>query len=271
MKGRGKIAFFNILGSAAFVIAVATFVITTNLINVAYFFLVSFIMFSLSKFFYSRLPEEDKERDKALEKSGQSESENKLSNNVFLKGKFSETRRIGQLSIDENNGLFAFDSIKISFGHFDSKIFETKNFVSYNVRENGSEVTSGGLSVKRALVGSALLGPTGMVMGGLTGKKTSRSMVDTTDLVFSTVESPYNRVQLIKKPVQIGTVAHINVTDELNGIIEYFESILEVKRPVELKTDTENDNIALLREYKTLLDDGIISQIEFDDKKKKLL
>lgn len=36
-------------------------------------------------------------------------------------------------------------------------------------------------------------------------------------------------------------------------------------------TSVDSDTIALIREYKQLLDEGIITQKEFDDKKKELL
>jgi hypothetical protein len=41
--------------------------------------------------------------------------------------------------------------------------------------------------------------------------------------------------------------------------------------PVEKPLDTEADNVNAIREYKKLMDDGIISQEEFEAKKKQLL
>lgn len=43
------------------------------------------------------------------------------------------------------------------------------------------------------------------------------------------------------------------------------------EKPTGTATQTSSDNIELLREYKKLLDEGVITQEEFDAKKKKLL
>ena len=55
-------------------------------------------------------------------------------------------------------------------------------------------------------------------------------------------------------------------SEEYNLLIPY------VNKPTNTETNSSNiDNIAKLREYKQLLDDGIITQEEFDAKKKELL
>ncbi len=55
-------------------------------------------------------------------------------------------------------------------------------------------------------------------------------------------------------------------SEEYNLLIPY------VNKAVDTETNSSNiDNIAKLREYKQLLDDGIITQEEFDAKKKELL
>ncbi len=55
-------------------------------------------------------------------------------------------------------------------------------------------------------------------------------------------------------------------SEEYNLLIPY------VNKTTDTETNSSNrDNIAKLREYKQLLDDGIITQEEFDEKKKELL
>ena len=48
-------------------------------------------------------------------------------------------------------------------------------------------------------------------------------------------------------------------------------SKIEVRQNAKKESNTANDNISTIKEYKKLLDDGIITQEEFDAKKKQLL
>lgn len=59
------------------------------------------------------------------------------------------------------------------------------------------------------------------------------------------------------------------IYDEINHIL--IERQNETQKPTEVKQETSQNNIDDLKKYKELLDQGVISQEEFDAKKKQLL
>ncbi len=87
--------------------------------------------------------------------------------------------------------------------------------------------------------------------------------------VWNYQEIIQTRVYKFKVDYIDGTSKIITVTEnseEYNLLIPY------VNKAADTETNSSNiDNIAKLREYKQLLDDGIITQEEFDAKKKELL
>ncbi|MGO4927369.1 hypothetical protein ACTQ5J_02045 [Fundicoccus sp. Sow4_F4] len=90
--------------------------------------------------------------------------------NTPVRTTFKRTRSAGDIIMDENNQLF-----KIKGNNY--KIFSYKDLIKYELNEDGQSITSGGLSIGRAVAGNVIMGPAGMIMGGVTGKRKSKDIV----------------------------------------------------------------------------------------------
>lgn len=87
---------------------------------------------------------------------------------------------------------------------------------------------------------------------------------------INTLQSPYltqrqidDKINIYKSLLQKGTITKA----EYNAYL----SKMGIRTSQDDKKEKENQSIELIKNYKKLLDDGIISQEEFDKKKKELL
>ena len=99
-----------------------------------------------------------KEKEELKVKSKEKSEENKIRREEFKK-----TLTLRGLIIDEITETF-----KINTDYF--KVFKFNELADYKVIEDGAKVTQGGVSIGRVAAGGLLLGGTGMIIGGLTGK-----------------------------------------------------------------------------------------------------
>ncbi|WP_124058407.1 SHOCT domain-containing protein [Vaginisenegalia massiliensis] len=184
------------------------------------------------------------------------------------------SKKIGFLTIDEENGLFYFDNLFISLGHITPKVFKLKDLVSYKIVEDSKEVTSGGISIKRAIVGNIIAGPAGMVLGGLTGEKTHGKKIKSIKLVFNMVGDFDNKVELINKPIIVGSEEYKNLVEKINNIDLFFYNYLQNKNNKSIKEPTKTSSTSVTDELiklKSLLDSEIITNEEFAKLKTDLL
>lgn len=183
---------------------------------------------------------------------------------------FNPTKEVGRyLSVDETHKTF---QIK-------NQTFEYSNLLTFELLENGQSITSGGLG--GAVVGGALFGGVGAIVGSNTGVKKSSSTcislklrvtlkdtyVDTIFIDFirseTLIQSPiYKRAQ---KNAQ-SCVSALEIICDYNKEQKQTDSINKVYKTNE--TISEADE---LLKFKQLLDAGVITQAEFDAKKKQIL
>lgn len=71
--------------------------------------------------------------------------------------------------------------------------------MKFELLENGETVTKGGIG--RALAGGILFGEAGAIVGGITGKKTTRKVVDTfkIKITINNIDNPIEYIELINK------------------------------------------------------------------------
>ena len=140
---------------------------------------------------------------------------------------------------------------------------------------------SGGLGIGRAVVGGVLAGGVGAVLGGVTKKKKQRNHVDSLKIMVTFKNRTPQSVTLdyIKKKQEKDKKyekALMKAKETMAGF-DYIVSELEVDRHDELVSSTSvqkeqpTTSADEIRKFKELLDEGIISQEEFDAKKKELL
>lgn len=185
---------------------------------------------------------------------------------------FKSTNRYGEVEIDDVKKLF-----KLKFN-----VYKFDDLNSYELLENGSSVMSGGLGIGRALVGGVLAGGVGAVLGGVTKKKKQKNHVDSLKILVTLKNRTPKSVTLeyIKKKQDKDKKYEkilIKAKETMAGF-DYIVSDLDVNRHNELvgvvsqsNKDTSLSPSVEIRNYKSLLDEGIISQEEFDAKKKDLL
>lgn len=153
-------------------------------------------------------------------------------------------------------------------------LFKYEDIVDYKLLEDGETATSGGLT--RALAGGALFGGVGAVVGGVTGKKKSKEVLKSLDLVIS-VNNPYHTdIKLKFLPAGItckqGSFLYNTYKGEANKMVSIFDAMTaKGKQAANKPAKTELSGADEIMKYKDLLDKGIITKEEFDLKKKELL
>lgn len=173
-------------------------------------------------------------------------------------------------------GLFGSD-IPIPYNNIlDFDILEDNNSIV-----KGKSRTKGGLG--RAIAGGLLFGGVGAIVGGTTGKRKTKSKEKTIEYVTSlrikiTVKDfviPSVYIDLINSKTKAdSSTARIasNAAQEIMSFLTIIDNEnnnltdgadIETQKPIDVTSE--------IRKYKELLDDGIITQDEFDAKKKQML
>lgn len=141
--------------------------------------------------------------------------------------------------------------------------------------------------VGRAVIGGLMFGGAGAVVGAVTAKD---KIKETTVSNRAGIKVTFKDGTNIYIPIFTGnplsanssqrSISYGGSSDSVDKMLQEFEKIISYSSPSEpvLKDTPQKDNSVnsgssskQLREYKSLLDDGIITQDEFDAKKKQLL
>lgn len=166
------------------------------------------------------------------------------------------------LSVDANHKLWMYGTSNI--------VFNFNDVVSYELIQDGESITKGG--VGRAVAGGILFGGVGAVVGGLTGKKKVVTEIKeyalnvvTKNEFFPKILINFLTVTSTKSNSIIFKTAQANSQNIMAEFDLMIESTNSSEKDIQLSSADE------LRKFKNLLDDGIITQAEFDLKKKQLL
>lgn len=169
----------------------------------------------------------------------------------------------GAIAVNADNGDF-----RLLDSNYSNVIFNLSSIQSYEIIENNDIVTSGGLG--RAVVGAITFGGAGAVVGALTGRK-QNSVVDNLKIkiLLNSLEFPALYIELINKPIKKENPEYGYMVQVADTIISSLNTVINTS-----ESNNENplsSNIEHIREFKKLLDEGILTQEEFDTKKKELL
>jgi len=182
---------------------------------------------------------------------------------------FNPTKILGKLQIDDTNKTWLIDNRNI-FNKTISKIYNYSDIVDFELLEDGESIASGGLG--RALVGGVLFGGVGAIVGGVTGTKKSKPICTNLKVKITTnnINNPVEYVDFINTSTKKDSIIYKTWFDLAQKCLSTLQLIVnenqeEVK---EIPAGSEADEILKL---KKLLDQGIITQEEFDAKKKQLL
>ena len=203
---------------------------------------------------------------------------------VENKQKFSPTRKIQDyLYVDENHKLWAVpkpvnpDSEGEETIKKVEQVYTYSDIISYELLEDDNSISKSGLG--KAIAGGLLFGQTGAIVGGITGKK--KNIATCTKLqiriTINDSQNPIELITLLDAETKKNTTVYKNCFDIAQNIISNLEFMcndVKIENNKKLDTNHVSVNISVpdeILKYKKLLDEGIITQDEFEAKKKQLL
>jgi len=177
---------------------------------------------------------------------------------------FNTTRKISLLELDE---------VKKQWRVSNSiDIYNFEDILEFELIQDGETITSGGLG--RAIVGGALFGGIGAIVGGISGSKNSKSIVSNlkikvtiNNLETRPVYLSYIEDFLVEKDSWIYK-KHIEEAHQVLSILSIITKQNEVMTKQSFETTSTADEIM---KFKTLFDQGVITQEQFELKKTQLL
>ena len=157
-----------------------------------------------------------------------------------------------------------------------------EELVDFNVDEDGQSITSG--RAGSAVIGALLLGATGAIIGSA-GSKTTKQTVQSLDIIlsFRGLDAKLETIHLLESETQKGSEEYIRAAQTCKRIISALKQIMDFGRSGASEgsgnAEQRGRGVAIyafsvadeILKFKGLLDQGIITQEEFDKQKEKLL
>ncbi len=202
-----------------------------------------------------------------------------ISSNIEEKSKieinqFNAERKIGNyIYFDNTNKKFAFP-VKIMNGLInDLTVYSYYEILDYELLEDGNTVCNGGIG--KALIGGAILGRTGAIIASNSSRKQKEICTNLQiKITLNNIAIPVVYINIITTKVKKDSSLYKKQYSTAQEILSILNIICtpdkaEINNKVNLdSTFSSADEII---KYKQLLDNGIISQAEFDQKKEQLL
>ena len=155
-----------------------------------------------------------------------------------------------------------------------SKTLKYDDVVGYELLSDNEVITSGGLG--RAVVGGALLGIGGAIVGGVTANRKTRNICEKLELKITVKGefAPAIYIKFLDIKAKTNSSMYQDAYKEAQDAISQLEIICsERKNIAKMANDFGGQNSPAneILKYKQLLDMGAITQSEFNKKKKQLL
>lgn len=186
---------------------------------------------------------------------------------------FNATKKIGtHMEIDEDqkkwlipDGMFG--------GKKNPNIYNFNDIADFELLEDGESIAKGGLG--RAVAGGILFGGVGAIVGGVTGGKKSKSICTSLKIkiTLNNISKPVVYIDFIKASTKKDSIIYKSMFKSAQECL----SVLQLISNNGQEVPQENNATSAISEadeilkFKNLLDNGIITQDEFDAKKKQLL
>lgn len=182
----------------------------------------------------------------------------------------SATVRVGDYLLwnSDNNDVLVNRGI---FSPGKTQIFKRSDIRSFEVIKDGEKSEKFGLG--GAAVGGLILGPIGL-LGGFLLKKKKNDINDLRVRIYTSGDQAIYDIVLINSKIKANSMIAKTANLSLQQIVEFLQKVImeleeETKEQVP-QTSTISIADELLK-LKSLLDDGIVTQDEFDVQKSKLL
>ena len=153
-------------------------------------------------------------------------------------------------------------------------IINFNELVSYEVIEDGEQLSSGGLG--RAAVGGVLFGGVGAIVGGITGGKKTKSTCDKLfiKLTLDSIDNPVLYIKFIELSMKKKNFMYkeaLKAAEECTSLLELILRDNENNKNTNVEPVNSNGSLDELQKLKELLDIGVINQDDYDAKKKQIL
>lgn len=194
--------------------------------------------------------------------------------NAIKVSNFTPTDAVGDfIKVDRNSKTWCSPTQTSGFGISDKNpdIFSFSDLIDFELFEDGVSITKGGLGT--AVAGGILFGGVGAIVGGGLGKK-QKDVVNKMSIIINLRDEWVPRIEiiLIKSETKRNGLVYKSSKSLAQQIISLLTIISDGQNDTSDILSSANSSAAdELLKFKQLLDMGVISQEEFDAKKKQLL
>ena len=181
-------------------------------------------------------------------------------------------REVGKFLVDNTNKKFIYQKNRVY-----SKTYKFSDIISYEVYENGKQQVQGRAGA--ALIGGAFFGLGGLIVGSSMSRNINekcnqlRLIIRLNDFEYPQIVITYvDNVELDKLGAD-----YRYMKEDIQALCSMLEFMLNEKTLEESFTvkqeesHTKKSNKEQLQELKEMLDDGLITQEDFEQKKKQIL
>lgn len=185
---------------------------------------------------------------------------------------FNATKKIkGFIEFDDNQEKFIILTSILGRKKSDN-IYNYSDIIDFELLEDGDSVAKGGLG--RALVGGALFGGTGAIVGGVTGKRKNKGVCNSLriKITMNDIKFPTAYINFIETATKKTGFVYKNIYEQAQECLSTLQLICDRHKKPETQNNTQTtSNADEILKFKELLDAEVITQEEFDAKKKELL
>ena len=185
---------------------------------------------------------------------------------AFYAQGYSVTEKADPLYIDSVNKKWAVLEQDIGI----KDIFSFSDILNFELIEDGQRYEQRG-GVTRAVVGGAIFGTVGAVVGSQTAK--GKSSISQMYICVYTKQSnrSFVKINLINSATSTDSGAYIDAKDRALLIMSKFAIMQHEDREEAERKSSYSDAAEQIKKYKELLDCGALTREEFEDIKKKLM
>ncbi|MDK0695919.1 DUF4428 domain-containing protein [Clostridium perfringens] len=184
---------------------------------------------------------------------------------------FNATKKIEKyIEFDDTNRKWLIPNL--IYGKYSTKVYDYKDILEFELLEDGEVITKGGLG--RAVAGGILFGGVGAIVGGITGNKKTKSVVNSLKIkiTLNDMNNPTIYIPLIKSKTKTNSVSYRGAYGLCQEILSTLDIITKSNKEINTNANKINYSEAdEIEKFKHLLDAGIITEEEFEKKKKIIL
>lgn len=181
---------------------------------------------------------------------------------------YSPTNKIGNLvHFDDKNKIIKFQS-GLSIKPNSALAYE--DITDFEIIEDNNQMIKSGLGT--AIGGGVLFGPAGAIAGAVIGKgKKGKEYVEKLQVILKMKNGQSKTISFLNSKTKVKSLAYKTLEPQFREAVLKIESIVKMNANVSGNQSASSSPADELRKFNQLLEDGIINQEEFDQKKKELL